>query len=183
MRLLAALGHEGAREMLASPVPLLFIDRQDDRPTWEAFSWWFDGLGQLDSTALLAAGVIVGDLLLSVCDPTDHVGDLKRIVDELRRAWDRAAPNDCLRPMTGRIQEINEAECALDSGGEMPAPRLAARAITHLALEFTGSDSPSDWMANAVEGLEHSTGLDRFAVEERLKAGITRLVLGRASPQ
>lgn len=180
--LLAALDWPAAMAVVPEQ-PRLRLEDKDDRPTWERFSWWLAALQRIDPGAIVGAGVVIGERLLALREPESYGGEFSRVVEKLREAWwAGSAPHACLSEMAGRITELNEAECALDSGGEMPVVRVAARALTQLALEFTGGESNA-WLANAIEGLQvadHS--LDAAAIEAILKAGLIRLVLSRQAP-
>jgi hypothetical protein len=178
VRLLAALGYPPALALFRSQ-PALRLSRPDERPTWECFSWWFADLARIDPTAVVAAAVVIGEHLLRLCEVNAYDGEFDRIVARLRRAWaeEHGGSGECLRDMAVQIEALNEAECALDSGSAMPTERVAARAMTQLALEFSGGE-PADWLANAAEGLEIADpSFDRFAIEAELKAGLVQMVL------
>jgi hypothetical protein len=178
VRLLAALGYPPAIALTPTQ-PALGLRRPDERPTWECFSWWFADLARIDPASVVAAAVVIGERLLRLCEVHAYDGEFERIVARLRRAWteEPGGSGECLRDMAAQIEALNEAECALDSGGEMPTERVAARAMTQLGLEFSGGE-PADWLANAAEGLEIADpSFDRFAIEAELKVRLVQMVL------
>lgn len=162
LRGLAALGYPAATRLqqVPDPHPLELPGLDEPGNTWDVFCGWFSALEQIDPGSLVAAGVVLGELLLPICEPDAYEGDLAKMLDLLRQALPETdGPNFSrlvLEEMEPRIQEINEIECALDSGSIMPDERNAARALTWVGLEFTSAER-SDWLGNAAMGLDISS--------------------------
>ena len=185
LSVLAVLGYPAATRLqqVPDPHPLELPGLDEPENTWDVFCGWFAALEQIDPSSLVAAGVVLGELLLPICEPDAYEGDLAKMLGLLRQALPETdGPNFSrlvLEDMEPRIQEINEIECALDSGSIMPYERTAARALTWVGLEFTSAER-SDWLGSAAMGLDISS--EEFftprEIADALRARMPPLLLG-----
>lgn len=176
VRLLGELGCAAAASLAA---PSSLLPEVGDSDFWTDVGWWFDALKKLDPSALLTAGVIVGEMLLPFCESEDHSGDLQRIVQRLGQALPGRDGScaEVLSDLRARIEEINQVEGDLDSGTAMPTERVAARAVSHLGLEFAGGRDDG-WLAGAALGLFVCRAGSAETLMDELRSRLVRRLLG-----